>query len=219
MPLLHFASFYWVLYLMITLFPLLFFPFLSLSVSPSLSMCQSCWRWCASPSSIRPICWTWSTTRSWSNPRRRAAIWSMKPSATTCCPTHGRRCRRQGPGRGSLLVRCNTETRRLCTGRHTSTDAHLSLAWLTSAQGAKGMICHPPAQLTQNILPGSMHPHTHSLAHTRCSYFTARRSRRGQGSSRRPWPATPLYWFMPTTGKKWSKTELYNIAHTTAVTT
>lgn len=67
-------------------------------------ICRSCWRWCVFPSSTRPTCWTWWTTRSWLSPRRPAAIWSTKPSATTCSPTRGRRCRRPGLDQGSLPV-------------------------------------------------------------------------------------------------------------------
>ncbi len=84
-----------------------FFSLLFLSVC-LLRLCQSCWRWCVFPSSTHPTCWTWWTTRSWSNRRRPVATWSTRPSAITCCPTHGKRCRRPGLGRGSPLVHTNS---------------------------------------------------------------------------------------------------------------
>lgn len=111
-----------------------FSPFLFLCL---LRICRSCWRWCVFPSSTRPTCWTWWTTRSWSNPRRRAAIWSTRPSAITCCPMHGKRCRRQGLGRGSPLVRSNS---------HTYAELNWcasSSARMTSEQGGSDTTGHP----------------------------------------------------------------------------
>lgn len=121
------------------------FPFFLLSIC-LLRLCQSCWRWCVFPSSTRPTCWTWWTMRSWLSRRRRVAIWSTRPSAITCCPTHGKRCRRPGLGRGSLLVHTNSYTwpeLNLCAS---------SLAWMTWEQCGSNMICHSPVNLARNIV-------------------------------------------------------------------
>lgn len=122
-----------------------FFVFFLLSIC-LLRLCQSCWRWCVFPSSTRPTCWTWWTMRSWLSRRRRVAIWSTRPSAITCCPTHGKRCRRPGLGRGSLLVHTNSymwPELNLCAS---------SLAWMTWEQCGSNMICHSPVNLARNTV-------------------------------------------------------------------
>lgn len=115
-------------------------------------LCQSCWRWCVSPSSTRPTCWTWWTTRSWSSRRRRAAIWWTRPSATTCCPTRGKRCRRPGLGRGSPPV-------------NTTHTQQRKINWCASSL-ARMTPEHSDLHTYQCTWPrttftASTHPHTH----------------------------------------------------------
>lgn len=78
--------------------------FLSFCLSLSHSTYLSCWPSLDFHSFIPVTCWTWWTMRSWLNHPRHAEIWSTRPSATTCCLTHGRRCRRPGRGRDSPQV-------------------------------------------------------------------------------------------------------------------
>ncbi len=85
--------------------PAHFFRFLS--VCPVSSMCQSCWRLYGFRSFIPATCWTWWTTRSWSNLPRPAGTWWTKPSATTCCQTPAKRCRRPELARDCLPVHCS----------------------------------------------------------------------------------------------------------------
>lgn len=147
-------------------------------------ICQSCWRWCVSPSSTRPTCWTWWTTRSWSSRRRRAAIWWTRPSATTCCPTRGKRCRRPGLGRGSLPVN-TTHTQQL--------KINLMCIVFGLDDPRAQWSAHLPMYLTKNNIYG-IHAPTHtSTIHTWLS--ATRKRRRGDVFTRRPWPATELYWF------------------------
>lgn len=79
-------------------------------LSLSRSTYQSCWLLLDFHSSIPVTCWTWWTMRSWLNRPRRAETWWTRPSATTCCLTRGRRCRRPGRGRDSPQVRLSRMT-------------------------------------------------------------------------------------------------------------
>lgn len=120
-------------------------------------------------------------------------IWSTSQNAITCCPTHGKRCRRPGLGRGSLLVRkywCASSLACMIWEQGGSYST-----WLAAHQ------CKWPRTHCQDLFT---HPHKCLLFIFHCNKMTW-----GQGLHKDI--STAMYWFYPRLES--NHLELYNVFH------